>query len=172
MARQVGFDSINMDLITGLPGETAADFAHSLEQIAQLQPENLTVHTLAIKRTAALQLEAMSQQQGQIVQQMQGELRQWLTKQRYGPYYLYRQKHMVGDQENVGYCLPGKESIYNIQMMEERQTILGLGVGSASKYVNSDDWTLQQTNNPKDLYDYNQRIEELIDKKIARIGAM
>ena len=172
MARQVGFDSINMDLITGLPGETAADFAHSLEQIAQLQPENLTVHTLAIKRTAALQLEAMSQQQGQIVQQMQGELRQWLTKQRYGPYYLYRQKHMVGDQENVGYCLPGKESIYNIQMMEERQTILGLGVGSASKYVNPDDWTLQQTNNPKDLYDYNQRIEELINKKIARIGAM
>ena len=172
MARQVGFDSINMDLITGLPGETVDDFVNSLKQIEQLQPENLTVHTLAIKRTAALNLNAMSQQQGQIVQQMQGALQQWLTKQRYRPYYLYRQKYMVGDQENVGYCLPGKESIYNIQMMEERQTILGLGVGSASKYVNPDDWTLQQTNNPKDLFYYNRRIAELIDKKIARIGAM
>lgn len=172
MARQVGFDSINMDLITGLPGEAVADFAHSLRQIEQLQPENLTVHTLAVKRTAALKLDVMSQQQNQIVQQMQEELQQWLIKQCYSPYYLYRQKHMVGDQENVGYCLPGKESIYNIQMMEERQTILGLGVGSASKYVNSDDWTLQQTNNPKDLYYYNQRITELIDKKIARIRAM
>lgn len=171
MARQVGFDSINMDLITGLPGETVDDFAQSLAQIARLQPENLTVHTLAVKRTAALQLDALSDAQSQVVREMGQTLRQWLTVQRYAPYYLYRQKHMVGDQENVGYCLPGKESLYNMQMMEERQTILGLGVGAASKYVNTEDWTLQQINNPKDLYYYNQRIDALIAKKIARIGA-
>ena len=82
------------------------------------------------------------------------------------PYYLYRQKHMIGDQENVGYCLPGKESLYNIQMMEERQTILGLGVGSTSKFVNPADWTLHQVSNPKDLYYYNERIAELIEKKL------
>lgn len=169
MARQVGFDSINMDLITGLPGETAAEFGNTLEQIAALQPENLTVHTLAIKRTAALQLDALSRQQHEVVRQMHQELRQWLAGQRYAPYYLYRQKHMVGDQENTGYCLPGKESLYNIQMMEERQTILGLGVGSASKYVDPADWTLEQTNNPKDLYYYEQRLTELINKKVSRI---
>jgi oxygen-independent coproporphyrinogen-3 oxidase len=160
-----------MDLITGLPGETIADFAHSLAQIAQLQPENLTVHTLAIKRTAALQLEDMAQQ-GEMVEQMQELLQQWLNTQRYVPYYLYRQKHMLGDQENTGYCLPGKESLYNIQMMEERQTILGLGVGSTSKYVNAADWTLIQRNNPKDLYYYNQRIKEIIEKKCAAISAL
>lgn len=171
MARQVGFDSINMDLITGLPGETVEDFAYSLAQIEQLQPENLTVHTLAVKRTAALQLDALSDSQGQVVRRMSQMLRQWLAGQRYVPYYLYRQKHMVGDQENVGYCLPGKESLYNIQMMEERQTILGLGVGAASKYVNVEDWTLQQTNNPKDLYYYDQRIAALIAQKVARIRA-
>lgn len=172
-ARQIGFDSINMDLITGLTGESLDEFAHSLDCISQLQPENLTVHTLAIKRTAALQLDAISQQQETLVQSMHHYLGQWLTGQAYVPYYLYRQKHMLGDQENTGYCLPGKESLYNIQMMEERQTVYGLGVGSTSKYVNTADWTLTQSSNPKDLYFYNQRIDEIIAKKreqIAKLG--
>ena len=172
-ARQIGFNSINMDLITGLIGESLEEFAHSLDCIGQLQPENLTVHTLAIKRTAALQLEAISQQQEALVQSMHRYLGQWLTGQSYVPYYLYRQKHMLGDQENTGYCLPGKESLYNIQMMEERQTVFGLGVGSTSKYVNTADWTLTQSSNPKDLYFYNQRIEEIISRKreqIAKLG--
>ena len=165
LAREVGFDSINMDLITGLPGEQAEDFCHSLQQIARLQPENLTVHTLAVKRTAALRTMEL-ESQSTVVQEMEQQLQQWLKGQAYVPYYLYRQKHMIGDQENVGYCLPGKESLYNIQMMEERQTILGLGVGSTSKFVNPADWTLHQVSNPKDLYYYNERIAELIEKKL------
>ena len=172
MARQVGFDSINMDLITGLTGETEDDFAYSLEQIARLKPENVTVHTLAIKRTARLALNQFSDEQSRIVEAMHKRMNQWLGGTGYVPYYLYRQKHMIGDQENTGYCLPGKESLYNIQMMEERQTIFGLGVGSTSKYVNTADWTLTQSSNPKDLIFYNQRIDEIIDKKIEKIREM
>ncbi|MBQ2035672.1 MAG: coproporphyrinogen dehydrogenase HemZ, partial [Peptococcaceae bacterium] len=172
MARQVGFDSINMDLITGLTGETEDDFAYSLEQIARLKPENVTVHTLAIKRTARLALNQFSDAQSRIVEAMHKRMNQWLGGTGYVPYYLYRQKHMIGDQENTGYCLPGKESLYNILMMEERQTIFGLGVGSTSKYVNTADWTLTQSSNPKDLIFYNQRIDEIIDKKIEKIREM
>ena len=165
LARQIGFDSINMDLITGLPGETAKDFMQSLAYISDLKPENVTVHTLAIKRTAKLDRRDFHKQQADTVRDMHAVLQNWLEKEDYVPYYLYRQKQMIGDQENTGYCLPGKESLYNIQMMEERQTILGLGVGSTSKYVNTADWTLTQNNNPKDLYFYNERIDEIISKK-------
>ncbi len=169
MARQIGFDSINMDLITGLTGETVDDFAYSLEQISRLKPENVTVHTLAVKRTARLELNQFSDAQSRVVEAMHKRMNQWLANTSYVPYYLYRQKHMIGDQENTGYSLPGKESLYNIQMMEERQTIFGLGVGSTSKYVNTADWTLTQSSNPKDLIFYNQRIDEIITKKIDRI---
>lgn len=169
MARQIGFDSINMDLITGLAEESIEEFVYSLEQIAKLQPENLTIHTLAIKRTARVRLNTLTEQRCLVVARMHQYLNQWLKKQVYVPYYLYRQKHMVGDQENTGYCLPGKESFYNILMMEERQTILGLGVGSTSKYVNPFDWTLTQSSNPKDVLFYNQRIAEMINRKIEKI---
>ena len=172
MARTVGFDSINMDLIAGLTGETVEDFQHSLEQISLLKPENVTVHTLAIKRTAKLDRKDFDDAQGHIVSAMNGYLQQWLKKENYVPYYLYRQKQMIGDMENTGFCLPNKESLYNILMMEERQTIFGLGVGSTSKYVNPNDWTLTQTNNPKDLFFYNERIEEIIQKKLNYIKNM
>jgi len=172
LARQIDFDSVNMDLIVGLTGESLAEFQNSLAQVAALQPENLTVHTLAIKRTAALQLGDFSSPQAEMVRAMHHVLGQWLQGQPYVPYYLYRQKHMVGDQENVGYCLPGKESLYNILMMEERQTILGLGVGAASKYVNPVDWTLKQRSNPKDLIYYHERLDTLAAEKAMRIGQM
>ena len=172
MARGVGFDSINMDLIAGLTGETVEDFRNSLNQISVLKPENVTVHTLAIKRTAKLDRADFDDAQGHIVSAMNDTLQQWLRTEDYVPYYLYRQKQMIGDMENTGYSLPGKESLYNIQMMEERQTIFGLGVGSTTKYVNADDWTLTQTNNPKDLFFYNQRIDEIIQKKLTMIENM
>lgn len=170
IARQIGFDSINMDLIAGLPEETVADFEHSLMQISRLKPENVTVHTLAIKRTAKLERTQFDDAQANIVKDMYATLHQWLKQEAYVPYYLYRQKQMIGDMENTGYCLPGKESLYNIQMMEERQTIFGLGVGSSSKYVNPSDWTLIQNNNPKDLFFYHERIHDIIAKKIAYIS--
>ena len=172
MARQIGFDCINMDLIAGLTGETVEDFQHSLSQISVLKPENLTVHTLAIKRTAKLERNDFDNTQAEIVTAMNRYLSQWLKTEDYTPYYLYRQKQMIGDMENTGFSLKGKESVYNILMMEERQTIFGLGVGSTSKYVNPSDWTLTQKNNPKDLYFYNQRIDELIEKKRDIIAGM
>lgn len=172
MARSIGFDCINMDLIAGLTGETIADFQHSLEQISILKPENLTVHTLAIKRTAKLVKTDLDNAQADTVTAMNRYLKTWLETERYVPYYLYRQKQMIGDMENTGFCMPDKESIYNILMMEERQTILGLGVGATSKYVNPSDWTLIQKNNPKDLYFYNERIEELIEKKLAQLSVL
>lgn len=169
LARKIGFDSINMDLIAGLTDETVEDFQHSLAQISVLKPENLTVHTLAIKRTAKLARNDFDNAQAEIVTAMNRYLQTWLAKEAYVPYYLYRQKQMIGDMENTGFCLAGRESVYNIQMMEERQTVLGLGVGSTSKYVNPDDWTLIQHKNPKDLYFYNERIDEIIAKKIKMI---
>lgn len=165
VAREIGFHSINMDLIAGLTGETIEDFQHSLSQISILKPENVTVHTLAIKRTAKLDRTNFNGNQADIVTGMNRYLQEWIKSEAYVPYYLYRQKQMIGDMENTGYCLEGKESIYNIQMMEERQSIVGLGVGSTSKYVNPSDWTLTQKNNPKDLYFYNERIDELIAQK-------
>ena len=170
MAREIGFDCINMDLIAGLTGETTDDFRHSLAQISVLKPENVTVHTLAIKRTSKLDRADFNDAQGDTVSAMNAYLQQWLKTEKYVPYYLYRQKQMIGDMENTGFCLPGKESLYNILMMEERQTIFGLGVGSATKYVNPNDWTLTQHNNPKDLYFYNQRIDELIENKMMQIN--
>ncbi len=172
LAREIGFDSINMDLIAGLTGETVEDFQHSLSQISILKPENLTVHTLAIKRTAKLDRNDFDSNQAHVVTGMHHALNTWLQTEPYVPYYLYRQKNIIGDMENTGFCLPGKESIYNIQMMEERQSIFGLGVGSTSKYVNPDDWTLTQTNNPKDLFFYNERIDEIIAKKQMQISKM
>ena len=169
MARAVGFDSVNMDLIAGLNGETVEDFAHTLSRIHALKPENLTVHTLAIKKKAALHNQKVGEDHAERVNGMYAFLSEWLKGEDYQPYYLYRQKHMVGEGENTGFCLPGKESLYNIQMMEERQTIFGLGVGSASKFVNADDWTLHQKSNPKDLFFYEERIDELIARKLKEI---
>ncbi len=195
-ARRLGFDNINMDLIVGLPGEGLAEVQHTLQQLQPLQPENLTVHTLALKRAATLTAKLKGYP---TVKQLagSGELKDIadgtevnsfadsaevsamlaLTYQQarsagLRPYYLYRQKQMLGSLENVGFAKPGFEGIYNIQMMEERQTIIGLGGGSASKWVNCQDWSLESSYNPKDPQYYFQRISELIQKKQERIQAL
>ena len=173
MARQIGFEAINMDLIIGLPQERLEQFQYTLDMIGHLQPENLTVHTLAVKRASRLTIEQQDvQSDASAVEAMHQYLTYWLKGQPYMPYYLYRQKQMVAQLENVGYTLNGHESLYNIQMMEERQHILGLGVGAASKYIHPQDWTLETVNNPKDLLLYNERIDEIIEKKRARLTAL
>lgn len=173
LARQIGFEAINMDLIIGLPQERSEQFQYTLEAIGRLQPENLTVHTLAVKRASRLTIEQQDiQSDASAVEDMHRYLTHWLETQPYTPYYLYRQKQMIAQLENVGYTLKGHESLYNIQMMEERQHILGLGVGSASKYIHPQDWTLDTVNNPKDLLLYNERIDEIIEKKRARLTAL
>lgn len=170
MARKIGFKVINMDLILGLPGENIEHFAYTLEEIKNLRPENVTFHALSIKRGAQLQDKDLTQDE--IVTKMNDLKEIWCKNEGYIPYYLYRQKQITANLENIGYSLPGLPSIYNIQMMEERQTIWGLGVGACTKVVNPLDWTLESIYNPKDILLYNQRIAEIIQAKVDKISGL
>jgi len=178
LARETGFANINMDIIIGLPGETVEDVRKTLDQIRGLAPDNLTIHTLALKRASRLK-EKQRKQEIQDLKLLAGEHEEavemlalaYEAARAMGmhPYYLYRQKQMLGHLENVGFARPGKECVYNIQMMEERQTVIGLGAGSGSKWVNTQDWTLLNTYNPKDPRNYIERINELINFKLSKL---
>lgn len=172
-ARSLGFANINMDLIIGLPGEGLEEISQTLEQIRVLAPENITVHTLAIKRASSLK-EQREDYALAGAGEAAGMLNLTYIKAREAgmrPYYLYRQKQMLGHLENVGFAKPGYECIYNIQMMEERQTIVGLGGGSGSKWVNPADWSLEASYNPKDPRNYFERVEELTGRKVEKLQA-
>ena len=167
MAREVGFDNINMDLIMGLPGETMTEVSHTLSEISKLKPDNLTIHSLAIKRAANLniwkdQYEDVLYGTTDEMLRRADEVAKELFMQ---PYYLYRQKNIPGNFENIGYSIPGKEGIYNILIMEEKQTILALGAGASSKYVYSSEDRIERTENVKDVKLYIERIEEMIERK-------
>lgn len=162
-ARKTGFEVINMDLIMGIE-ENNQDFFDSLEQIIDLSPENITIHSLAFKRKSALNIDDKlihSQERTDLFNEGLKRLR----KAGYEPYYLYKQKLTAGGQENIGFARDKKFSSYNIQMIEERQSIFGFGVGASSKFVNPRDLTLENVFNPKDLYYYNDKLEEVIKKK-------
>lgn len=171
--------TVNSDVIIGLPGEGPAEVAHTLADMERLAPDNLTVHTLAIKRGSRLQqhgdaaaeaLRALAPDEAEALVREAAA-----TARRMGqhPYYLYRQKFMVGSMENVGYSLPGRESIYNIQMMEERQTVIGLGGGATSKWYKPlggyRGWLLKAPDNPNDPTTYIARAEELARRKVAEL---
>lgn len=167
MARDAGFDNINMDLIIGLPQEHTEDVAHTMEEIEALDPDNLTVHTLAIKRASRLNMEKA--QYGHLYLEQNTTEMMELTAQgaaRMGmePYYLYRQKNMSGNLENVGYARPGKEGIYNILIMEEKQSILALGAGAVTKRVQMDG-VIERASNVKDIEQYLTRVDEMIERK-------
>ncbi|GAW92694.1 coproporphyrinogen dehydrogenase HemZ [Calderihabitans maritimus] len=174
LVRELDFPVLNMDIIIGLPGETAEDVARTLENISGMKPENLTVHTMAVKRASYLnrQREFYELPDEKEVTKMLAFTKHYAREMGMHPYYLYRQKRILANLENVGYSLPGKESIYNIQMMEERQVILGLGAGAASKYVDWRDYSLVPGYNPKDPVVYASRINELIQQKIDKIRAI
>jgi oxygen-independent coproporphyrinogen-3 oxidase len=170
LARQFDFHTINMDIIAGLPGETPNDMTYTLERIAALRPDNLTVHTLAVKRGSGLKERSGFERTGA------GTVRAMLVNcalaaQDLGmsPYYLYRQKYMAGNMENVGYALPGKECLYNIQIMEERQTILGLGAAATTKAVYPDNWQLESCHNPKDVSTYIKGYQACLERKLALV---
>ena len=168
LARRMGFDNINMDLILGLPGETAADVEDTLRQLKPLEPDDLTVHALAIKRASRLRMEAT----GTVVAGLgQAESDAMMRAASEGaaamglyPYYLYRQKNMAGNLENVGYAAPGKEGVYNVLIMEEKQSILAVGAGNISKAVYPDG-RIERADNVKELGDYTNRIEEMLERK-------
>ena len=163
-AVQAGFDGINMDLIAGLPGDTVESFLRSVRQVAALDPSNITVHTLALKKAAALYQQRPDLPSGQEVADMLDRTEQLLRQAGYEPYYLYRQKYMSGSFENVGWCKPGYTGLYNIYMMEELHTILSLGGGGMTK-VNLGPNQLERFHNPKIPQDYISRIDEICRQK-------
>ena len=163
-AVKAGFKVINMDLIAGLPGDTAEGFLSSVKKVIDLDPGNITVHTLALKKAAALYYERNNLPSGEEVAYMLDETERLLRKAGYEPYYLYRQKYMSGSFENVGWCKPGTMSVYNIYMMEELHTILSLGGGGMNK-VNTGVNQLERFHNPKIPQDYIARIDTILSQK-------
>ena len=163
-AVQAGFEGINMDLIAGLPGDTVESFSESVRQVIALDPSNITIHTLALKKAAALYQQRPDLPDGEAVAQMLDRTEAQLRAAGYEPYYLYRQKYMSGSFENVGWCKPGYTGLYNIYMMEELHTILSLGGGGMNK-VNLGENKLERYHNPKIPQDYITRIDTICKQK-------
>ncbi|WP_026574442.1 coproporphyrinogen III oxidase [Bacillus sp. UNC438CL73TsuS30] len=168
LAREMGMNNINMDLIIGLPGEGLPEFTHSLAETEKLMPESLTVHTLSFKRASEMtqNREKYKVAERAEVEKMMELAQVWTEDHGYVPYYLYRQKNILGNLENVGYSFPNQESIYNIMIMEEQQTIIGLGCGAASKFVDPVTGKITHFANPKDPKTYNDSFEAYTEDKI------
>jgi oxygen-independent coproporphyrinogen-3 oxidase len=170
-ARSAKIDVINMDIIAGLPGESAADFIDTLRRIAIMAPENITVHTLAVKRASRL-IDINREyhyEQGDTVRDMLAACKEILTGEGYFPYYLYRQKHMAGNFESIGWCKRGTAGIYNIRIMEEKQTIAGLGAGGISKAYYPAEDRLERVPNVTNYEQYISRIDEMIERKKEKL---
>ena len=171
MARKMGFDNINMDLIVGLPGEDISKVQNTLNRVRALSPDSLTVHSLAVKRAARLNMfkdkyQEMTFENNQEIMNLTMEAAREMEM---SPYYLYRQKNMKGNFENVGYAKTDKAGIYNILIMEEKQPIIALGAGGSSKLVFDGGRRIERVENVKDVTNYIARIEEMIERKRAGI---
>ena len=166
LARKVGFTNINMDLILGLPGESEEDVQRTVDRVVELAPDSLTVHSLAVKRASGLN--RWIQENGVSMLRNTDETMRIAAEgaARLGlePYYLYRQKNMSGNFENVGYAREGKLGLYNILIMEEKQTILALGAGSITKRV-FPDGRIERCDNVKDVALYIEKIDDMIERK-------
>ena len=165
MARAEGIHHINMDVIAGLPGETLDDFAVTMDAARALRPESLTVHTLAIKRSSRLHLENAPLPDGETAARM---VAMGLTTARQlslQPYYIYRQKHMAGNLENVGYALPGHACQYNVDIMEENSHILALGAGGISKRIYPEEGHIERAPNVSNIEQYIARVDEMARRK-------
>nr|WP_272507306.1 coproporphyrinogen III oxidase [Clostridium aestuarii] len=176
LARQVGFDNINMDIIVGLPNEDLKHVENTYREILKLKPDSLTVHGMSVKRASRLHEQLVT---GTIKLRTQDELNKMYEKTselakalKIKPYYMYRQKNMVGNMENIGYVLPSKEGIYNIEIIEEKQTIIALGADAVTKVVFLDENRIERFGNVKDVREYIKRIEEKVQKKIELLGTL
>ena len=173
LARELGFDNINMDIIAGLPGENAEDMRDTLRQIEELSPDSLTVHSLAIKRAARMAQEQPVRDLHTEITEMVEDAAKTAEKLGLVPYYLYRQKNIAGNFENVGYAKADKAGIYNILIMEEKQTIYAAGAGATTKIVlpekikteNGKETNLIRIENVKNIEEYIARIDEMIKRK-------
>ena len=166
-----GFTSINMDLIAGLPGDDPEQFARSLDRVLALDPSNVTVHTLALKKGADLFSRRAELPPQEAVEAMVDHANAVLSGRGYAPYYLYRQKYMSGSLENVGWCRDGDLCLYNIYMMEELTDVLALGGGAVSKRL-LPDHRLERQCNPKYPKQYVERIEAVLAEKTALLDQL
>ncbi|MDD3212616.1 MAG: coproporphyrinogen dehydrogenase HemZ [Eubacteriales bacterium] len=168
LARKLGFADINMDVIAGLPGETPGDFAVTMAAVEKLAPDSLTVHTLAIKRSSRLHLQGTALPPAGDVAEMVAMGEATAEKLGMAPYYLYRQKYMAGQQQNVGYARAGAACLYNIDIMEETATILACGAGAISKRVFTDrDLRIERAPNVTNVAEYIARADEMSTRKTA-----
>lgn len=170
LARSMGFNDINMDMIIGLPGEGIKEVIHTKEEILKLYPDSLTVHGLSLKRASILYENFVLKKGIQVKKQeelanMYEESRALAKELGLQPYYMYRQKNMVGNMENLGYSRKGAECIYNIQMIEDKQTIIALGADAVSKIVFLEEGRIERFANIKDVREYCNRIEEMVEGK-------
>ncbi len=166
-ARSIGHDNINMDLILGLPGEGEAEVKNTMEEIEKLSPESLTVHTLAVKRASRLKetLGEYDLAKAMLMENILGLSAKGAAEMGLAPYYMYRQKNMLGSFENVGYAKKGFESIYNVVIMEETQSIYAAGAGASTKLYDPETDRIERIFNVKNVDEYIGRIDEMIDRK-------
>ncbi len=169
LARKIGFEHINTDLIAGLPGDTPESFAHTMDGICKLSPESITVHTLSMKRSSQLNGDNMQilREDAQRVSSMLSNAYSSMNECDYAPYYLYRQSRMLGNMENTGWSKPGFEGIYNVFIMDETHTILACGAGAVTKLRDPRSERIERIFNFKYPYEYNARFEELTQRKDA-----
>ena len=167
LARRLGFDNINMDMILGLPQETAEDVRGTMEELKALAPDSVTIHSLAVKRAARLNLERQNYQavSEEEMHRMMEVASGYASDMGLKPYYLYRQKNMAGNFENVGYAKVDKAGIYNILIMEEKQTIAAVGAGASTKLVITGENRMERVENVKNVEQYISRIDEMIQRK-------
>ncbi len=171
LAREMGFDHINMDLIAALPGEDFSDFERTLNIVTGLNPESVTVHSLAIKRSSKLheqltvQGTSHNQADCETADSMIRYARNTLTAGGWHPYYLYRQKYMAGNLENVGYAKRGNACLYNIGNMEETARVLALGAGAISKWIFPRERRIERAPNVKNIEEYIARVHEMTERK-------
>lgn len=166
LARETKFDVINMDLIAGLPTDTVEGFKNSIEKALSLNPENITVHTLSLKRSSTIVTEdEKSGLDATITSDMVEYANSRLTESGYKPYYMYRQSKSLGNLENVGWCKESKECYYNVYMMSECQTVLSVGAGSVTKLKEPDGKQIERIFNFKFPFEYISRFNELVERK-------
>lgn len=169
MARDAKLPAVNMDLIAGLPKDTVEGFRYTMDTVLAMDPENITVHTLALKKGSRLMMERQGLPSGEETAQMLDYAWASLEKAGYRPYYLYRQKYMSGALENIGWCKPGFEGVYNVCIMEELHTILALGAGGSTKLTDPSTGKIVRMTNPKYPYEYIQRINQICQEKAELI---
>ncbi len=165
LARKLGFDNINTDLIAGLPSDTFEGFSETLEKAISLSPENITVHTLALKRSSTLVTGKGETNSGALASKMLSHCQRRLSEEGYIPYYMYRQSKCLGNLENVGWAKKGYEGLYNVYMMEECQTVLAVGAGAVTKLKAPHGSEIERIFNYKYPYEYINNFDEILNRK-------